>query len=68
VTQWTDGVACCQDMQRLLSVERKISKVVTLVERGVEKTEVQRFVARLESDVKVRVEAVLEVRAAIESW
>jgi len=55
-------------MQRLLSVERKISKVVTLVERGVEKTEVQRFVERLESDVKVRVEAVLEVRAAIESW
>ncbi|ETP50025.1 hypothetical protein F442_04553 [Phytophthora nicotianae P10297] len=52
-----------EDTQRLHSVERKISKVLTIAERGVEKTEVQHLVSRLESNVKTRVEAVLEVRA-----
>ncbi|KAL3665401.1 hypothetical protein V7S43_009437 [Phytophthora oleae] len=50
-----------EDSQRFQSVERKISKIVTLVERGAEKTEVERLVSRLESNVKVRVEAVLEL-------
>lgn len=53
---------CSQDAQRLQSVERKISKVISLVEKGAEKAEVQRLVSRLESSVKSRVEAVLEVR------
>ncbi|KAE9012755.1 hypothetical protein PR003_g13966 [Phytophthora rubi] len=50
-----------EDAQRLQSVERKISKVVSLVEKGAEKAEVQRLVSRLESSVKSRVEAVLEL-------
>ncbi|KAG2863308.1 hypothetical protein PC116_g2188 [Phytophthora cactorum] len=50
-----------EDTQRLQSVERKISKVLALAERGAEKTEVQHLVSRLESNVKTRVEAVLEL-------
>ncbi|RLN96495.1 hypothetical protein BBJ28_00025413, partial [Nothophytophthora sp. Chile5] len=45
-------------MERLQSVERKIGKLVALTERSAEKTEVQRLVSRLESNVKMRVEAV----------
>ncbi|KAG6620833.1 uncharacterized protein IUM83_11595 [Phytophthora cinnamomi] len=50
-----------EDAQRLQSVERKISKVISLVEKGAEKAEVQRLVSRLETNVKSRVEAVLEL-------
>ncbi|KAG6971065.1 hypothetical protein JG688_00004606 [Phytophthora aleatoria] len=52
-----------REYTRKESVERKISKVLALAERGAEKTEVQHLVSRLESNVKTRVEAVLEVRA-----
>ncbi|KAJ8542715.1 hypothetical protein ON010_g12098 [Phytophthora cinnamomi] len=52
-----------EDAQRLQSVERKISKVISLVEKGAEKAEVQRLVSRLETNVKSRVEAVLEFDA-----
>ncbi|KAL4172805.1 hypothetical protein KRP22_007967 [Phytophthora ramorum] len=50
-----------EDAQRLQSVERRISKVLSLVERGAEKSEVHRLMSRLESNVKVRVEGVLEL-------
>ncbi|KAF4043529.1 hypothetical protein GN244_ATG04137 [Phytophthora infestans] len=50
-----------EDAQRLQSVERKISEVLTLAERGAEKIEVRHLVSRLESNVKTRVEAVLEL-------
>ncbi|KAE8904400.1 hypothetical protein PF005_g17316 [Phytophthora fragariae] len=50
-----------EDAQRLQSVERKISKVISLVEKGAENAEVQRLVSRLERSVKSRVEAVLEL-------
>ncbi|KAI9992229.1 hypothetical protein PInf_017614 [Phytophthora infestans] len=53
-----------EDAQRLQSVERKISEVLTLAERGAEKIEVRHLVSRLESNVKTRVEAVLECRFA----
>ncbi|KAG7401418.1 hypothetical protein PHYBOEH_001410 [Phytophthora boehmeriae] len=47
--------------QRLLSVEHSINKLVALVEKGAERAEVKRLVDRLESSVKLRVEAVLEL-------
>lgn len=50
-----------QESARALSIEKKIGKLVSLVEKSVERAEVQRQFERMESSVKLRLEAVQEV-------
>lgn len=51
-----------QESARALSIEKKIGKLLSLVENSVERAEVQRQFERVEDSVKLRLEAVQEVR------
>lgn len=50
-----------QASDRALSMEQKLDKVLTLLETCVERAEVDRLLGRVESSVKIRLEAVQEV-------